>query len=135
MPRIVFVITRWRRIVASALALCVLCSAACANVRVNADGSVTLIGFLEATLPAASVAGAAQQQISATTFGVMLFSTPVGSSLAMGYSRETLTTINADHPDLHVTAQRCNSETLLLQQSAAESGESHGTALSIYSGR
>jgi hypothetical protein len=81
---------------------------ACAHVHVNPDGSTRVFGFVAMTIPPAPLSGALPQSqaptLSATTWGLSWFSSPIGASLSLGYSHESITRIGFPDVDL---ATRC----------------------------
>jgi hypothetical protein len=70
---------------------------ACAHVHVDPDGSTRIFGFVNVTIPAAPSSTERPSlnvpTLSATTWGLGWFSSPLGASLSLGYSQESITRI------------------------------------------
>lgn len=64
----------------------------CAVTRMHADGSRQVFGLVSMTIPPATTPnGSAGETIDVSTVGLLLFSNPVGTGLALGYARERVT--------------------------------------------
>ena len=82
-----------------------LASAACAYVKVKPDGSMQVVGFVSMTIPASrnDRAGGCHRPavaaVSVSAVGVSWFSSPIGSSFAVGYTRDgiSLVPLSAGH--------------------------------------
>ena len=64
----------------------------CAITTVGADGSREVLGFVQMKLPASTPPGAlAGETIELNVVGLLVFSSPVGGGVALGYAREQIT--------------------------------------------
>jgi hypothetical protein len=99
------VATRMRHVAALALILGLALSG-CSYVSVNADGSVRMVGLFSVTLPpkdlefAETSGESPTATVAAATFGMAWFTTPIGSSFSIGYSRESFTAVGLGGGDL-----------------------------------
>lgn len=66
----------------------------CAVTKVGADGSREVVGFVHMKLPANSKLGAlAGEAVELNVLGLLVFNSPVGGGVALGYSREQVTAL------------------------------------------
>jgi len=86
---------RRRTLLGGAMLAAGLCSG-CSALYVDAEGRRHVIGFVALTLPPADAASAAADTLRMRTLGLALTSSPVGSSITLGYSDDTLTAIHRD---------------------------------------
>lgn len=80
------------RLATRLLAAMTLASSGCALTTVGADGSREVVGFVRMSLPAPTPAGTlAGETIELNVLGLLVFGSPVGGGVALGYSREQIT--------------------------------------------
>jgi hypothetical protein len=79
------------------LAACAACTLACgcAVTRLTEDGGREVTGWVKIRLPGPKEATGGET-IEVTSWGILLFSSPVGSGVSLGYSRERVTGLKND---------------------------------------
>jgi len=69
-------------------------AASCSHVHVNEDGSTRIVGFVAMTLPPppneAELKKTSTPVLSATSWGLSWFGSPIGYSLSLGYTRDSI---------------------------------------------
>jgi hypothetical protein len=91
-----------------------LAAASCSHVRVNEDGSTRIVGFVAMTLPppanAAELKKTSTPVLSATSWGLSWFGSPIGYSLSLGYTRDSITRIGLPETLAELTTPSSNGD-------------------------
>lgn len=81
----------WKRLI---LAGTVLMLSSCAVTTIREDGSREVFGFVSMRLDASGTPESyAGDTIDLTTFGILLFNSPLGGGVSLGYARERATAL------------------------------------------